>query len=86
MYLKKHQICKSKSSYMKMFLGDKYGKSIECESFLMHKKNCHSTRALYILDKKRKYLIVNEEFGLQLLQEKKDEDELELWMQVSAAI
>ena len=57
---------------MKMFFNDKYGRSIECESFDMREKFT-STKALYILDKKRECLIVNEEVGLQLVKEKKHE-------------
>ena len=58
---------------MKMFFNDKYGRSIECQSFDMPQKVHMSTKALYILDKKRECLIVNEKVGLQLLNEKKDE-------------
>jgi len=58
---------------MKLFFSDKYGRTIECENFKMFRK-FDTITAAYILDKKRKCLIVNEEIGLELLQEKKNED------------
>lgn len=73
MYLKRSQVCKSKSSYIRMHFNDKFCKAVECESFRIPMKGSLSQRQIYILDKKRKCIIVREEVGAILLEEKQTE-------------
>ncbi len=86
MYLKRNQVCKSMSSYMKIHFSDKFCRAIECNEFEISAKGRMPVRSTYILDNKRKCLIVRQDVGLRLIQEKKNEVEAQMWLQVLSAI
>ena len=60
---------------MKKHFADKFCKSVECEKFCLQYKHRLPIQVSYIFDKKRECLIIRQDIGAILLQEKKDEDE-----------